>query len=367
MGKTIIRVACIDQKLVLTSDPGIASGGRNEDVVEFEFCSLWSGFAKTAVFYRTPDEVYHVPATGNSCVIPHEVLADEGLMYFGVFGVKGDTTRTSEILKYRVAKGALIPGSEPSDPAPNIYEQIMEHVGEIDNRTTALEAGLNKPEVYTITGGAIQLDNFEDMPMDCVVQGGSGASVGLTRCGRNLLGGTVTERDGCTEITLDCPLPPGTYTVSGRVTSSDVNEGSSLFAFRSPSNDAMVGYCSFKRTGAVESYRVTITDYAERVRMHASTNLTTSAGLTAEWSEVQVEVSPTRTEYEPYQGDTYTVLPGDKITIPALAGVNTLYTNGDSLTVSGRKDVFWLTHNLVERIKALEEIVTTMSTANERS
>lgn len=126
MGKTIVRVACIDQRLILASTPKIASGGRNEDRVIFEFCSLWTGFEKVAVFYRDPEHVYTmVIDTENSCIIPHEVLKDEGEFFFGVFGVNGDVTRTSEILKYRVEKGAITEAAEIPDPTPELYEQLL--------------------------------------------------------------------------------------------------------------------------------------------------------------------------------------------------------------------------------------------------
>ncbi len=131
MGKTLIKVECIDQRLFVSSAPMIASGGRNEDAIEFNFCSLWEGFAKTAVFYRQDNTVYHMVIEGNRCTIPHEVLTDEGLMYFGVFGVKGDITRTSEIASYRVVKGAITTDTVVSDPTPDVYAQIMDAIGQI--------------------------------------------------------------------------------------------------------------------------------------------------------------------------------------------------------------------------------------------
>ena len=124
MGNTLIKVTCTDQRLILTANPRIASGGQNEDVVEFEFCPLWDGLKKTAVFYRNEPEVYNVELTDDRCVIPYEVLSTEGTMYFGVFGVKDDITRTSEIISYRVVKGALVYGTLPGGPTPNIFDQV---------------------------------------------------------------------------------------------------------------------------------------------------------------------------------------------------------------------------------------------------
>ena len=141
MGKTLIRVDCVDQRLYFAAAPAVASGGKNENAIEFSFCRLWDGFAKTAVFYRSEDTVYHVAIPDDRCIIPWEVLEDEGAMYFGVFGVKDDITRTSEVTRYRVSKGAITEGIEPSDPTPDIYTQILSQYADLSSRVSKLEAG----------------------------------------------------------------------------------------------------------------------------------------------------------------------------------------------------------------------------------
>ena len=49
---SIIKIDCIDQTLNMVNAPLIASGDVETDIVKFEFCPLWNGFLKTAVFYR---------------------------------------------------------------------------------------------------------------------------------------------------------------------------------------------------------------------------------------------------------------------------------------------------------------------------
>lgn len=124
---TQIKVKCIDQTLTLVSTPLIASGGINEDIVEFTFCEKWNGFSKTAVFYRSPQNVYYSLVDGDgTCIIPQEVLGEDGTLYFGVFGSNsGGVTRTSEVIKYLVKKGAITKDLKPSDPTPSIYEQLL--------------------------------------------------------------------------------------------------------------------------------------------------------------------------------------------------------------------------------------------------
>lgn len=129
---TQIHVNCTDQVLTVTSRPLIASGGRNEERVNFTFCSKWDGHIKTAVFYRQEDEVYHVLLDDDSCVIPHEVLASPGKLYIGVFGIRGDVTRTSSLLSYLVGEGAITEATAVSDPTPDIYAQILDRLNELE-------------------------------------------------------------------------------------------------------------------------------------------------------------------------------------------------------------------------------------------
>ena len=123
---SMLKVACADQRLCIVESTVIASGGVNETRVVFEFCPLWDGFEKTAVFYNDIKDVYHVLLNSNNeCVIPWETLKNEGVLYFGVFGVKGDVRRTSDIIECRIKRGALIDETAVSDPTPDVYMEIL--------------------------------------------------------------------------------------------------------------------------------------------------------------------------------------------------------------------------------------------------
>lgn len=139
---TIIRVRCIDQVLTFESTPTITSGGLGEDFVNFQFCSKWDGTAKTAVFWRTPEDAYHaVLDLDGTCAVPHEVLADEGVFYFGVYGVYSDgRRRTSEVQRYLVGKGVITEATEPSDPTPDMYTQLLAQYAEALDELARAEA-----------------------------------------------------------------------------------------------------------------------------------------------------------------------------------------------------------------------------------
>ena len=128
MGTTLIKAKITDQTLEFTLKPMVASGGVNEDVIEFEFDALWDGFDTVAVFYRSKREVFHKKIVDNRCTVPSEVLRAQGVFYVGVMGVKDNITRTTNVLRYELEHGAITVGVEPPEPAPSIYEQILETV-----------------------------------------------------------------------------------------------------------------------------------------------------------------------------------------------------------------------------------------------
>lgn len=129
MNPTIMTARVTDQRLQLVNEPLIASGGVDVVQVRFEFCGLWDGCGKSAVFYRDPENVYHIPIVDNLATIPHEMLTDEGYFYLGVMGVKSNT-RTTEVVRVRVSRGAITTATaEPEEPTPDVYQQLLAAYG----------------------------------------------------------------------------------------------------------------------------------------------------------------------------------------------------------------------------------------------
>lgn len=120
-----IKASVADQVLKITSAPPLASGGVNETHVEFTFCEKWEGFEKTALFYREEGQYYYSVLDENDvCIVPWEVYDTAGTFYFSVFGNKDGVRRTANTVKYKVTKGLPEEGAIPSDPTPEVYEQL---------------------------------------------------------------------------------------------------------------------------------------------------------------------------------------------------------------------------------------------------
>lgn len=158
---SVIKVRCEDQRLLVTQSPVIASGDVNTDRVYFDFSEEWNNFTKIAVFFRDKGVTYYHDLLDENveAVIPKEVLQDEGYFYFGVTGVnKDDDTQllTSQIIKYRVVKGAVTDAVKPPEITPTDYEQLvaqMTKLGQIFNYAT--EDDINNLIAGDTTGNGV--------------------------------------------------------------------------------------------------------------------------------------------------------------------------------------------------------------------
>lgn len=154
MEHTVIRISCIDQTLKILEAPIVASGGVKDTKIIFEFSDIWDDFIKTAVFMLNDNEPYQVVIdSASSCIIPAETLVHMGILRIGVYGVSANgVKRTTSLLRYNIAEGAL-EGVEPTEPTPDIYEQILEEISKFSTSSggksaydTAVEGGYKGTE-----------------------------------------------------------------------------------------------------------------------------------------------------------------------------------------------------------------------------
>lgn len=121
-----LKVVCTNQQITWVEDPAVIyAGNKNIDSISFSFCELWDGFVKTAIFYRNKDEAYQILLDeNNKCIIPPELSQDNGLIYVGVIGDKGEQRRTTEPVCWYLREGIPTEGI-PSEPTADIYQQIL--------------------------------------------------------------------------------------------------------------------------------------------------------------------------------------------------------------------------------------------------
>lgn len=139
-----LKVICTNQQITWLEDPAVMyAGNKNIDSIMFSFCELWDGFVKTAIFYRNKDEAYQILLDeNNKCIIPPELSQENGLVYVGVIGDKGDKRRTTEPVCWYLREGIPTEGL-PSEPTPDIYQQILSVCDEAYKIASTLEEDTN--------------------------------------------------------------------------------------------------------------------------------------------------------------------------------------------------------------------------------
>lgn len=189
MSQTVINAHIVGQSIQMANLPLVASGIKGALVIHCDFSAEWSGYGKTAVFYRDATEVYHIPLVGSEAEVPHEVLAEEGFFFFGIMGA-ADNVRTTEVLRVSVAKGAITTATaEPAEPTLDIYQQLVAVYDKTERDLAVATARFN--EAIKMSAGP---DHYDDLVGDEYIGGlvscnGAAAYIDLTITGLSLVAG----------------------------------------------------------------------------------------------------------------------------------------------------------------------------------
>lgn len=105
------------------------------DQVKFDFSEEWEKLEKVAVFYLNEDELYPVLVTDNVADIPYQVLKNNQVLYFGLYGVSNNQKiLSSKILKIEIAAGCPIKTAEDYEEYEDIHVQILAKLADIYDR-----------------------------------------------------------------------------------------------------------------------------------------------------------------------------------------------------------------------------------------
>ena len=154
---TTISARIQDQVLTATILPKLACNNRKSVKLHVNYDSGWNSYAKSALFYTDQNPTVYPVVLNSSgdCIIPHEVLADEGYLYITIQGVKSSTgeLKSTTPIMYKILPGT--PSLVVSPPSPGVYEQLLTKDKVLEARLSIAEAGVNvDSEVADIRAGA---------------------------------------------------------------------------------------------------------------------------------------------------------------------------------------------------------------------
>jgi hypothetical protein len=217
------------------------------------------------------------------------------------------------------------------------------------------------------SGAIVACEPVEGYPL--TVATAVGATT-VTRCGKNLLDLSEEKVKAVNYINADGTqssdfwgveiiLPPGTYTIKATETGTTATnyiygQANDLSRTKHLGNLSAVAGKPVTRTATfTEWVRLYIYDSGVTI---ANGNRKELAVAKFNLYNIQLEVGNTATAFEPYNGETYMVLPtmdGPRASFPAWAGTNTIYADAGEVTVTGRADPTAIINKLTKAIVAL--------------
>lgn len=125
--QTTLKIATYDNVLKLIDKPTTASGAIKSIYLDVVTDIYWDGYTVNATFQREDsEEIYERMLVDGLYEVPHEVIAEKGVVKIGLIGYKEGTKKTSTLIKYNIPEGAK-EGTETSKvPTPSVYEQLLD-------------------------------------------------------------------------------------------------------------------------------------------------------------------------------------------------------------------------------------------------
>lgn len=126
----------------------------NKGYIEFEFVfdSDWDGKQKQITLIRENGSPFTDLIKDDKYIVPVSVIASEKnsrkniTLEVGVFAIDSEQTITSDFVKLNITPGSYIRGKTPTEPSPDIYQQIIaDKVNGLqieDNQLTLLANGI---------------------------------------------------------------------------------------------------------------------------------------------------------------------------------------------------------------------------------
>ena len=284
---------------------------------------------------RIADPLYLVASAYDAVVLSTNVTADAEDMMVDVVNLRGDSGGMIDL--DTVLLRGLHNGVETTDAVTK---------GQLDSTAQMLIDKLCPP--IHETGSIVACTPIEGYPLS--VTAAEGATV--IRCGKNLINpaGYGSGLSSATTVAADvftCAFtnasyyvntcwsgtpvvhPPGTYTVR----MVPLTEGTCMTFYVRSAKDTSK-YLATKYDANADSSSLTFTAKEDFILSIGGPSTPAYRGTYS--FKLQLEVGSIATAYEPYRSDLYAYTAG--LQIPVLPGVNTLYANSGTVTVTGKAD-----------------------------
>jgi len=121
----------------------VNAGEYNVQTCQFQFSEEYNGLVKVALF-STCENTYQINIVNDECMIPSEILQEEGNVMLGVYGYEVDG---EDLIKrysptpiyFTIDKGSYGTGEQPTPPTPSVIEQLQQQITDNANNISTLQ------------------------------------------------------------------------------------------------------------------------------------------------------------------------------------------------------------------------------------
>ena len=140
---TEIKLHTHGEKLIVSEKATLASGNINSAELHVALDEAWAAYPNISASFETKEYIEPVDvlmiaktATEYVCVIPAEVLQEQGTLEIAIRGITndGEKAKTSSYARYNIVRGAS-PGDITLKPTMDLYQQYL---AAMDEKTAPL-------------------------------------------------------------------------------------------------------------------------------------------------------------------------------------------------------------------------------------
>lgn len=130
---TEIKLHTYGEKLIVSEKVTLSSGNVNSAELHVMLDEAWAAYPNISATFETkeytePVEKLMLPKSSREyvCVIPPEVLQEQGILEIGIIGISndGEMVKTSSIAKYNIVRGASH-STITLKPSMDLYQQYL--------------------------------------------------------------------------------------------------------------------------------------------------------------------------------------------------------------------------------------------------
>ena len=130
---------CVDGQVIKRTDrETIVANSSDYLTAEFNFSNEWKSLGKTAIFTTTSGSISILLDENNQITEDKHLNLTVGTWVVSVLGVLETKRIITNVERILVSDSGAVSGTEPPDPTPDVYEQIITQLTNLSEKVDIL-------------------------------------------------------------------------------------------------------------------------------------------------------------------------------------------------------------------------------------